>query len=267
MDKTKAEEKVVETDTTQTTPPVVEEAPTEPQTTPEAPVDQSAAVEKTDDFPEDAAEQRRAFQEQRLEIKRLKTEKEARSKGESAFNAFRQQVPPSPVNPVNIQDYTDPVTGETNLGAYNQAVNGAIAKTQEVASFQAKQTAEDLIDENNARTKFPEVMDNSETEREVADLWLAAKLRGENPLVSEIASRIAKREGKTASKAEKIGAEKILTEVSEKEQASLSAVGQTSAPTRQVASQEELESQRVQTRYGNDEAITARVSKIPWANK
>ncbi len=263
-----AAEKVVETETTQTNSPQVKEETTTPQTTSETSGDQGVAVENTDEFPTDVEEQRRAFQEQRQEIKRLKEEKEARTKGESAFNAFRAQTPPvSQISPVNIEDYTDPITGQVNTAAYNFAVNNAIAQGNQMASFQAKQTAQELIDENNARSKYPEVMNNAESEREVADLWLAAKLRGENPSVSDIAARIAKRDGKTISKAEKIGAEKILNEVSEKEQAGLNAEGQTSALGRQATSQEELNNLRVQTRFGKADAIAARVSKIPWANK
>jgi len=266
-DKPVAEEKVVETETTQADSPPVKEEVTAPETVAEVSDDQGTATKDTDELPEDSVEQRRAFQEQRLEIKRLKEEKGARSKGESAFNAFRQQTPPGQIRPVNIQDFTDPITGETNLAEYNQAVNDTLEQTRQMASYQANTTAQELIDENNARTKHPDVMNNKDLEQEVADRWLAAKMRGENPLVSDIAARVAKRESKTVSKAEKIGAEKILNEVSEKEQAGLNAEGQTSAPGKRASSQEELESLRVKTRHSDDDAITARVSQIPWVNK
>ena len=64
-------------------------------------------------------------------------------------------------------------------------------------------------------------------------------MRGENPTVSEIAGRVAKRFGTAVSKAEKIGAEKILEEVYPKEQAALAAQGGTSTSNRNQISNEE----------------------------
>jgi hypothetical protein len=54
---------------------------------------------------------------------------------------------------------------------------------------------------------------------------------------------------------------------SEKEQASLTVSGQTSQPAQQAASAEQLEELGRKSRFGDDDAIAARMSKIPWANK
>lgn len=268
----KAEENVVETETTQVAPPTTEAPTTGEQTTQDVVVDQDTSLESPDETPAGSenwtAEQRRAFQEQRQEIKRLKEQVAVREKSESAFNAFRPQTPPvSQPNVVRVENYTDPVTGETNWSGYNQAVAQREQQVISQAQFAAKQTVEEMLDENNARTKFPEVMNNRETEQEVADRWFAAKMRGEIPSIAEIAERVAKRDSKTISKAEKIGAEKAFNEISEKEKAGLQATGQTSEPARQVASQEETADLSFKTQRGDYSAVTARVSKIPWANK
>jgi hypothetical protein len=267
-DNNKAEEKVVETETTQVAPPTTEEPTTEVQTEVKESDDQGSVIEESVDVPEDVEEQRRAFQEQRQEIKRLKSEIQNRNKGESAFSAFRQQTPPvGQVNAVNIQDFQDPITGETNWQAYNQQVNTALSQVRQSATYEAQQAVREEIDEQNARNKHPELFSDPEVEQEIADRWIAAKIRGENPTVTDIADRISKRFGKTISKAEKIGAEKILNEVSEKEQASLTVSGQTSQPAQQAASAEQLAELSTKTRYGDDDAIAARMSKIPWTNK
>jgi len=264
----KAEESVVEPEPTQVAPPTTEEPTTEVQTEVKESFDQGSVAEESVDMPEDVEEQRRAFQEQRQEIKRLKLEKQNRAKGESAFSAFRQQTPPvGQVNAVNIQDFQDPITGETNWQAYNQQINNALVQNRQSATYEAQQAVREEMDEQTARTKYPELFSDPEVEQEIADRWIAAKLRDENPSVTDIADRVSKRFGKTISKAEKIGAEKILNEVSEKEQASLTVSGQTSQPAKQAASAEQLEELSRKTRFGDDDAIAARISKIPWANK
>ena len=267
-DEQKAEEKVVETETTQVAPPTTEEPTTEVQTEVKVSDDQGTVIEGSDDMPESVEEQRRAFQEQRQEIKRLKSEMQNRAKGESAFKAFKPQTPPvGQVNAVNIQDFQDPITGETNWQAYNQQVNSALNQVRQSATYEAQQAVKEELDEQNARSKHPELFNDPEVEQEIADRWIAAKLRGENPTITDIADRVSKRFGKTISKAEKIGAEKILNEVSEKEQASLTVSGQTSQPAQQAASAEQLEEMSMKTRLGDDDSLAARMSKIPWANK
>ena len=259
----KAVESVVE-ETTQTNPPQVEVPTTKEQTNQEAKTDSQV----TEDLPTDVDEQRRAFQEQRLEIKRLKEENEARVKNESAFDVFRPKaVPQAPNGPIRVEDYTDPYTGEVDWNKYNGAVNSTLQGVKEAARFEAQQTVQETIDENNARSKYPDLFADHETEQEIADRWFAAKMRGENPSISDIASRVAKRFGTAVSKAEKIGAEKILEEVSPKEQAALAAEGGTSSANRNQISDDEFETLRRQSR-GKDgsaeDAIAKRLKAVPY---
>ena len=260
-------EKEVET-TTQTESPQVEAPTTEVQT----PKEQVTPEGAPDELPASEEERRRAFQEQRLEIKRLKEESRARQRSESAFAPFRA-APVVDQTTVNVQTYTDPTTGETNWAAYDQAVNARIQRAEQLATM-ANQTVDERLDERDARTKHPELFADPEVEQEIADRWFASKMRGESASVSEIADRVAKRFAKAVSKAEKIGAEKALEQVSPKEQAALSVQSQTSAPSRQATSDAEFEKLRLVSRGGRlagDEdstnAIAARMRNIPWANK
>ncbi|MCK9371327.1 hypothetical protein M0R04_15545 [Candidatus Dojkabacteria bacterium] len=267
-DNNKAEEQVVETETTQVESPTTEAPITGEQTEIKESDDQGSVVEESDDVPEGNEETRRAFQEMRQELKQLKEEKQNRTKGESAFSAFRQQTPPAgDAQTVNIMDFQDPLTGETNWQAYNQQVNNALGQVRQSATYEAKEAIKEELDEQKARDRFPELFANSDDEQEIADKWLAAKVRGENPSIFDIAERYSKRVGKAVSKAEKIGAEKILNEVNEKETASLTVSGQTSQPAKQAASAEQLAELSRKSRFGDDDAIAARMSNIPWANK
>lgn len=244
--------------TPQTSSPQVEVPAAEEQTT-QPSVDQQKE-EQVSDVKSDESKGPRDYQIERLaeENRRLKSEK----KQGSAFDAFRPQVAPA-IGQVDPNQFTDEY-GTTNWSAYNAAV---ISHAQQVATVQAQQTVSELLDENNARSKHPELFADPDTEQEIADRWIAAKMRGENVSVSDIAERVAKRVSKAVSKAEKVGAEKILQEVSAKEQAGLSASGQTSQGSRQAQSAEDLESLSAQTRVGNQDAIVARLQNIPWANK
>jgi len=257
MDKNQevAVESEVET-TTQTSSPQVEVPATKEQTAPTQ-VDQPVK-EQVSDVESEESKDPREYQIKRLaeENKRLKSERQG-----SAFDAYRPQV--QPTQGVDVRSYTNEY-GETNWNAYQQAVN---ANAQQVATVQAQQTVQELLDENNARSKHPELFSDPDIEQEIADRWVAAKLRGENVSVSDIADRVAKRTSKDVSKAEKRGAEKVLQEVSVKEQAGMSASGQTSQGSRQQASDDDQAMLEVETRVGNQDALVARMQKIPWANK
>lgn len=238
-------------DTTQVTSPTTKEPTTGTQTTeglanqPSVPVEPKFQSE----------EERKAFQEMRLENKRLKEEVAARQSNESAFQVFK----PQPVN-VNPQQFNDPVTGEFNQVAYTQA------ELQKVKA-EASQAARDEIDEFQARQKYPEIFADRETEEIVASQWFASKMRGENVTVTQIADRFAKRWGKAVTQAEKVGAQKALQQVTPKEQAALAATGQTGAAAQLEQSDDERRRLSEATRFGKEDAITARMSKIPWANK
>lgn len=259
---------VVETDTTQVAPPATEAQTINEQTTEKQVPAESVSKEVSDVSDQTEPVEPKDYQVQRLaeENRRLKEEKKARLANESAFNAFRPQVAPvSQPGVVRIEDYTDQLTGETNWNAYNQAQLQREQQVIQQAEWRAQQTTQDVLDENNARSKYPEVFSDPEVEQEVADRWFAAKMRGENPTISDIAERVSKRFQQAVSKAEKIGAEKMLNEVSAKEQATLEATGQNVNQT--ASSQDELDDLRLKTRVGNQDAITARIKAIPWANK
>lgn len=259
-------ENAVETDTTQASSPQAENPITEGETMQGENV-QTPVVEESN-VPVDQAEQRRAFQELRQENKRLKEEREASlPKGESAFNAFRAQTPPVSSSPVQVQNFTDPITGETDWQSFNQAQQAREQQIIQQAKYEAQQTTQELLDENNARSKYKELFADPEIEQDMADKWLAAKLRGQNVSITQIADGFARKLKQSVSKAEKIGAERILTEVSEKEKAGLTASSQSSQGAVRASSQEEIESLRAGTRIGNQDSVTARISKIPWANK
>lgn len=252
-----AVENAEEKTTSPTNSPPVEAPTTEEQTTTEQ-ADQSVQEESTD-VTEAKPKDPRDYQVERLaeENRRLKADK----RQGSAFDAFRPQVQPN--QGVDVEQFKDPY-GEINWNAYQQAVT---SHAQQAANATAQQTVQELIDENNARNKYPDLFADPDVEQEIADRWVAAKLRGENVSVSDVAERIAKRNSKDVSKAEKRGAEKMLQEVTEKEQAGLSASSQTSQGSRAAESQENLEYLSDQTRQGNEDAIVERLKTIPWANK
>ena len=248
--------------TTQVVSPTTE-APTTQTQTPQA---QAKPETVPDVVPDDIEEQRRAFQEMRQELKRLKEEKTVRSQSESAFKVFRPQ-PNATLDlaqGLKVEDYTDPLTGEVNRPAYNAATE---ARQARMAAVQAQSSVQEQIDENNARSKHPELFADPEIEEEIASRWYFNRIQGKNVSVTDIADSVAKRFSKAVSRAEKSGMEKALTEVSPKEQAALQASSQTSAPARQAASQEDMSRLQNATRFGSEDAIAARMKGIPWANK
>ena len=265
-DQNTAEENVVETETTQTESPQVESPITGDKTMQEEDIVQTPVAEDAQ-LPADTEEQRRAFQEMRLENKRLKEEAEARPKAESAFNAFRAQTPPAPTGPVQVQQFVDPMTGETDWQSYNQAQQVREQQILAQARYEAKSEVQETLDEERARTKYPDLMNDPVTEKQIASRWFYEKSIGNNVSVTDIAGEFARNFKQAVSKAEKVGAERVLNEVSEKEKAGLTATSQSSQGSARIASQEQNEQLSVGTRRGDGDAITARISKIPWANK
>ena len=258
---TVAEESAVETPT-QTSSPQVEAQTTEGQTPP-----QGAPEGGASDEPKfQSEEERRAFQEMRLENKRLKEEIEGKKTRESAFASFRPQQVPNVglANGVKVEDYTDPYTGEINRPAYNA---GVAAEGARVAAVQAQQSVQDQLDEDRARNKYPDLFADAEVEEEIAARWLKSKMSGEAASVLDIAGRVAKRYQKAVTKAEKSGADQALSQLSEKEQAALAASGQTSSASRQQMSADDYASLQLKTRLGDQDSITSRISRIPWVNK
>lgn len=251
-DKTiQAEERAVEPETTQTDSPTVKETQLESQTN----QDEAISDGVSDDIPEDIEKQRKAFQEMRQEIKRLKEEKTVREKSESVFDQFKPQA-----QTPDVSQFADPITGNVDWNAYQQA------DSQRVRA-EAQQAARDEVDEYRAREKHPELFNDPEVEKEIAAQWFFEKYQGQRTSITEIADRVAKRYSKAVTKAEKIGADKALDEVSEKEKAAMEATSQTSEPARQATASADLDSLREQSRFGDEDAIAARLKSIPWANK
>lgn len=268
MDENKvAEEKVVETETTQTESPQVESPITGGETIQEEPVVQTPVVEEANEPAGMSEEQRRAFQEQRQEIKRLKEERETQSSGESAFDTFRAQTPPSLSGPVLVENFRDQFTGETNWSAYNLAQQSREQQIIQQAKSEALAEVNDMRDEDRARAKYPELMNDPVTEKQIASRWLYEKVQGKPVSISDIASEFARNFKQAVSKAEKVGAERVLNEVSEKEKAGLTASSQSSQGAVRATAQAEAEQLSAGTRKGDSGSITARISKIPWANK
>ena len=206
----------------------------------------------------DVDAQRKAFQEMRQENKRLKDEIEARKKHESAFATFKPQG--NQQGPVTLEQFADPETGEVDWGRYNQTI-------QQQAQVIAEQQVQQKFDEYEARQAHPELFNDPETEEELASQWLFEQYRGNNVSIKEIADRYAKRHSKAVSKAEKKGAEQALTELSDKEKASLEARGQNANQARAQQRIEDTEVMKERVRYGDTESLTALMSQVPWANK
>lgn len=247
-DEVPAEQKVVE-ETTQVAPPTTE-APTVTE-------EQTATEPESQDEPKGMTEeQRKAFQDQRLEIKRLKEETGTRKQSESAFAAFRPQ---SQVGAVDVNRYADPTTGIVDWNTYNQAV------TQQ-ARVEAAQAAREEVDEYRARQTHPDLFENPRTEKLIAAQWLYEKMQGRNVSITEIANDFSKDFAKAVTKAEKTGAEKMLTQVSEKEQAAVTP-SQTSSQASQQLKADDLENLQRQSRgkgRESEEAVAKRFSQIPW---
>lgn len=224
-----AAQPVVENETTQASSPQAEAQPTVVQTNENSDVESSMSPE-----------QRKAFQDMRLENKRLKEETQGRLTNESAFAPFKYQAPIEP--------------------------NGYIDEAARIRT-EAAQAAREEVDEVLARQKFPQLFADREIEQEIADRWFSAKMRGENVSISQLAEKVNKRVQSTIEKAEIKGAQKALEQVTPKEQAALAASSQSSSAANAISSSEDLDRLRTATRFGSEDAIVARLKNIPWANK
>lgn len=240
---------VVETETTQVDSPTTEEET----------ISQTAQEDVA--LPDEAEEQRKAFQEQRLEIKRLKEEMGARKQSESAFQVFK---PKPQLTSFSSDQFIDPTTGEINLQALTAAQEVHI--TNKVRA-EMDQKLEESKDEDNARRQHPDLFADPDIEQEIADRWFAAKMRGENVTVTDIAGKVSKRFQSALTKAEKSGAEKALQDIAPKEKVALTATGQSGSQAQRQQSQVDDEATIQAVRFGSDDALAQAMSKIPWANK
>ena len=239
----------VETETTQ-----VDSPPTEVETT------QQTAQEDVA-LPDSKEEERKAFQEMRLENKRLKEEVEARQRNESAFQAFK---PKPQISSFSSDQFVDPITGEVNIQALTQAQEAHL--TNKLRAEMDQKLSEER-DEENARRLHPDLFADPEIEQEIADRWFAATMRGDKVTVTDIAGKVSKRFEKALDKAEKAGAEKALQDIAPKEKVALTATGQSGSAAQRQANSEQDEALIQSVRFGSDNALAEAMSKIPWANK
>ena len=247
--------------TSQASSPAAEDQTIDDQTSQET---QGAPESDTEEILEDNSHvdktmsegQRKAFQEMRLENKKLKEEMQSRQTGESAFNVFKPQPA---AQGTDISRYTDPVSGNVDWNGYNNAV-------VQQAKAEASQTVAEHLDEQNARSLYPDVFANPDLEQAIAGQWFANKLQGKDVKVSDLAKKFSGVLGKQVSqaerKAEKKGAEQVLTELSTKEQASLQASSQNNV--RQATSLEDEDRLKTQARYGDDNALASLMGKVAW---
>lgn len=203
-------------------------------------------------------EQRKAFQEMRLENKRFKDELEARKTSESAFNVFKPKQVSQGVDPNN---YVNPNTGEIDWVSYNNAVVNQ-------ASVVASNAVQEQLDENRAREKYPEVFANPKLEKAVAGQWFAEKMQGNNVSVTQLAAEYAEFIQDSVKKAEKVaekrGAQQALSELTPKEAASLQAQGTTSTQAKNELSLEDEENLKLRARRGDDAAMAQLMRNVAW---
>ena len=248
-------------------PEVEEQTPQqeEPQATDETPVEKE---EKVMGEPQMTGEQSRAFQEQRLEIKRLKEELEGKRKKESAFDSLRPSFTPQQISSgqerVDINNFIDPTTGEFQAHAYNEEVNRAILQQSAVAAQKAQIASQQAIDERLAREKFPQLDPSSpefdqEFENRVASQYFYEYYKGNDPSIVNIASRESKMTVKQAKALEKQTAEATRQQLSKKEQAGLSAEG-TSQPN--ATTSQRLKDLQVRSRHGDHWAVAERLKNV-----
>lgn len=203
-------------------------------------------------------EQRKAFQEMRLENKRFKEEQQSRKSSESAFDIFK----PKPINQgVDPNSYVSPITGEIDWISYNNAVISQ-------ASTAASQVVQEQLDIDRAQTMYPEVFANPKLEKALAGHWFAEKMQGKNVSVTELAADYAELVQESVKKAEKVaekrGAQQALSELTPKEAASLQAQGTTSAQARNELSLEDQENLKLRARRGDDDAMAQLMRNVAW---
>lgn len=250
-------------ETTQDSPPQSEEETISPQTQQDETQVESDEITAEVSDSQDAEssmtpEQRKAFQEMRLENKRFKDELKARESSESAFDVFKPKQTNQGVDPNN---YINPNTGEIDWINYNNAVINQ-------ASVAASNAVQEQLDEERARTKYPEVFANPKLEKALAGQWFAEKMQGKNVSVTQLAAEYADLVQDSVKKAEKVaekrGAQQALSELTPKEAASLQAQGTTSTQARNELSFEDEENLKLRARNGDDDAMAQLMKSVAW---
>ena len=212
------------------------------------------------------SEQAKAFQAQRLEIKKLKEEKAKKERAGGAFDALksptRQVMPEMP----KIETFMD-AEGRVDVVGYQ----GAIQRYQETQTYRVQAGQRELrqeMEESVMKMKDPRLDPDSSGydqnfEARVADRWSRLALEALNkgqqePTISQAYGEVVE-EGVSPKDKEQISKE-ALEKVSEKEQAASTAEVPSSTPrareTKMVSGFEEL---RQRTKEGDNEALMARI--------
>jgi len=252
----------------------ISETPSEEQkTTPEVADTAEKPVETPDNEkgePEklpQTTEQAKAFQEMRRRIKELEEQVGEKKARQSAFDQLKPKYSPDQIQQakeqVDINKFIDPTTGQFQAHLYNEAVNKTIDATRREAQFTASQTVAQSMDEARAKDKYPALDPESEEfnrdfEESVASKYFFQLYQGKNPSIYKIASKEAKVFVKDIKKVEQETTQKVKEQLTEKEQAALSASGR-SQPG--LSDRERLEVLQDRSRHGDNWAVAERLRR------
>lgn len=221
-----------------------------------APTEEPEQVESVETS-EEAPKANEAWAKARVENKQLREELEAlkaqvnQEPRPSAFDQIRNPQSPTYQDP---QAIAEPNWSQFGVYDPNQAV--------QTARNEAVAVVEEKLDEERARRDFPEIFANQELEELVAGNWFTKKTRGQQVSIHTEAKRVADLLAKGNKQQVQEAVTKTLSEVTEKESASLDAINQTSGPARVQQSRDTLQGLRDQTRRGNVDAIAMRLKNI-----
>lgn len=255
-----------------------------PEETVETPESEAEAPEKAVKTPaEEEAEPKtepeeedpRAFQARRHaeEIKRLREELAQAKKRESAIEALSPRAPRQVLSQMpKVEQFAD-AEGRIDVVAYDNAIRqwteGQAVQVREGQREQAFHMEKEFL-----KMKDPRLDDankeafDEKLEARVADRYSRLALESlytgrAEPTLKQAYNEVLKEYGPTPKEKEKISQE-ALEKVSEKEQAASTSESPSTAPrakgARMVSGFEEL---RKKTKEGDDEALAARLAKIP----
>lgn len=268
-----AEKKSGEVETPVSAPPVEEQKTTsdvttevpetaeKPVETPETP---QVTESETEQLPEDKTEQARAFAEMRRKIKDLESTVEEKKARQSSFDQLKQFTPQPQYVQVDPNRFVD-AQGNFNRLAFDTAVQQANIHNQTVARQQAGETVDYKLDEWKARQKHPSLNTNRKFERVVASEYQARLLETINdptkpqPKIEQIADEFAPYFSVNNKNVVQQVTKQVKQQLTEKEQASLSATGRSQPGS---MSDEEYARLRRDTRLGKKEAIVERIRRL-----
>jgi hypothetical protein len=215
-------------------------------------------------------EQARAFQAQRLEIKRLKEEMAKKEKAGSAFEALKPKAGQVGIDqPPKVESFMD-AEGRIDIAGYQDATQ-KYQQTQALRSQAEQRRLKQEVEENFLKMKDPRLDPDNRKEYDeafegrVADRWsrmaLEALYQGKPEPSVKAAYDSVVQEGVSPKEKEQISKE-ALERVSEKEQAASTAEAPSTTPRAQgakmVANFDEL---RYKTKLGDNDALAARIQK------